>query len=245
MPQAAIAQSVATAAMPTLSAQFARGQMGELRHTLSASLRGMLLLAIPASVGLILLRQPLVSMLYQRGEFTPRSTELVAWALLWYAAGLIGHCVMEVLARTFYALHDTRTPVAVGVAAMSLNVLFSILFSRWFTQWDWAPHGGLALANSLATALETAGLLFFMRRKLDGIEGRRVWEASLQAAAAALMMGVGVTGWLALSAGKPALITALGGLASGAAVYGAAVLALKVPEAHSLLHLIKRRILHT
>ena len=101
MPQIAIAQSVATAVMPTLSAQFARGEMKELRTTLAASLRGMLLLAIPASLGLILLRQPLIELLFQRGEFTPRSTELVSWALLWYAAGLVGHCVMEVLARAF------------------------------------------------------------------------------------------------------------------------------------------------
>ncbi len=244
MPQAAIAQSVATAAMPTLSAQFARGQMQELRHTLSTSLRGMLLLAIPASVGLILLRTPLVAMLYQRSEFTPRSTELVAWALLWYAAGLIGHCVMEVLARAFYALHDTKTPVAVGVAAMSLNVIFSVLFSRWFSQWGWAPHGGLALANSLATALETVGLLFFMRRRLGGIEGWQVWKGSLQAALAALVMGGGVFGWLALSAGKPAWIIAGGGLLIGAALYGVAVLALKVPEAHHLLRVLKIR-LHT
>jgi putative peptidoglycan lipid II flippase len=245
MPQIAIAQSIATAAMPTLSAQFARGQMTELRTTLAASLRGMLLLAIPASVGLILLRAPLVAMLYQRGEFTARSTELVSWALLWYAAGLVGHCVMEVLARAFYALHDTKTPVAVGVVAMSLNVVFSVLFSRWFSQWGWAPHGGLALANSLATALETVGLLFFMRRRLNGIEGKKIWQGSLQAASAALVMGGGVLGWLALSAGKPDWIMASGGLLVGAAFYGAVVLALKVPEAHSLLHLIIRRILHS
>jgi putative peptidoglycan lipid II flippase len=245
MPQAAIAQSVATAAMPTLSAQFARGQMKELRLTLAASLRGMLLLAIPASLGLILLRQPLIVMLYQRGEFTLRSTELVSWALLWYAAGLIGHCIMEVLARAFYALHDTRTPVAVGVVAMSLNVVFSVLFSRWFSGWGWAPHGGLALANSLATALETAGLLFFMRRRLNGIEGKQIWQGSLQAAAAALMMGGGLAGWLALTAGKPAWLAAGGGLLIGAALYGGVVVALKVPEAHYLLRLLKSRLLHT
>ena len=130
MPQAAIAQSVATAAMPTLSAQYAQGLMNELRSTLAASLRGMLLLAIPASLGLILLREPLIVLLFQRGEFTAQSTELVAWALLWYALGLVGHCLVELLARAFYALHDTRTPVAIGVVIMSLNVLFSIALLR-------------------------------------------------------------------------------------------------------------------
>jgi putative peptidoglycan lipid II flippase len=122
MPQAAIAQSVAIAAMPTFSAQHARGQMAEMRTSLSATLRGLLLLSIPATMGLILLRTPLVVTLFQRGEFTPSSTQLVAWALLWYALGLVGHAMVEVLARAFYALHDTLTPVLVGAGAMSLNI---------------------------------------------------------------------------------------------------------------------------
>ncbi|MBN1665636.1 MAG: murein biosynthesis integral membrane protein MurJ, partial [Anaerolineales bacterium] len=107
MAQVAIAQSIATAAMPTLAAQYARNDLVAVRHSLSASLRSVLLLALPATTGLILLRYPLIELLYQRGNFTARATELVAWALLWYAAGLVGHAVMEVLARAFYALHDT------------------------------------------------------------------------------------------------------------------------------------------
>ncbi|PWH11999.1 MAG: murein biosynthesis integral membrane protein MurJ, partial [Anaerolineae bacterium] len=114
MAQAAIAQSVAIAVMPTFSAQFALGQIVEMRRALISALRGMLLLAIPAAVGLMVLRQPLVAMLYQRGEFNEIATNMVAWALLWYAAGLIGHAVLEVLTRAFYAQQDTRTPVVVG-----------------------------------------------------------------------------------------------------------------------------------
>src|SRR5574341_2431612 len=98
-----------------------------MRRSLADSLRGVLLLAIPASLGLILLRQPLIVLLYQRGAFDARFTELVFWALLWYAAGLVGHCLVEVLARAFYALHDTKTHVMVGLAAMGLNVAFSVL----------------------------------------------------------------------------------------------------------------------
>ncbi len=110
MPEAAIAQSIAIAALPTFSAQVARGRKDQMRTSLAASLRGALLLAIPASVGLILLRQPVVALLYQRGEFGPESTAIVAWALLWYAAGLVGHSVVEIISRAFYALHDTKTP---------------------------------------------------------------------------------------------------------------------------------------
>ena len=150
MPQTAIAQSIAIAAMPTFSAQVALGKINELRGALAGTLRGILLLAIPATVGLILLRFPLIQFLYEDGvEFTAHSTELVAWALLWYAAGLVGHSLVEILARAFYALHDTRTPVLVGALAMALNVVFSLLFSAWFAQAGWMPHGGLALALSL------------------------------------------------------------------------------------------------
>ena len=242
MPQAAIAQSVATAAMPTLSAQYARGQMSELRSTLAASLRGMLLLAIPASLGLILLRQPLIVLLFQHGEFTAHSTELVAWALLWYAAGLVGHCVVEILARAFYALHDTRTPVAIGVAAMSLNVLFSILFSNLFTRLGWAPHGGLALANSLATLLEMVGLLVFMRRRLNGLEGKHIFKGSLQALAAALVMSLGLVAWMSLAGGSSVWLVVGGGLLVAAVLYGLCMLGLRIPEALSLVRLISRRI---
>ena len=129
-PQAIIAQSVATAALPTLSAQYSVGKMDDLRNTLASSVRGILLLAIPASVGLILLRQPIVELMLQYGKFTAVSTQLISWALLWYSFGLVGHCLVEILARAFYAMHDTKTPVLVGAVAMGLNVVFSVLLLR-------------------------------------------------------------------------------------------------------------------
>jgi putative peptidoglycan lipid II flippase len=196
MPQAAIAQSIAIAAMPTFSAQVARGRLDEMRASLAVSLRGVLLLSIPASIGLILLREPLIVLLYQGGEFGPRSTELVAWALLWYAAGLVGHSVVEILARAFYSLHNTKTPVLVGSAAMGINIILSLAFSTLFTRLGWMPHGGLALANSLATALEMAGLLILMRRRLEGLNGKPILSGAGQAAAAALAMAALVSTWL-------------------------------------------------
>lgn len=242
MPQAAIAQSIATAAMPTLSAQYARGRLDEVRSSLAASLRGVLLLSIPASLGLMLLRAPIVAMLYQRGEFDSHSTQLVAWALLWYAAGLVGHSVMEVLARAFYALHDTKTPVIVGVVAMSLNVVFSFTFSAWFKRLGWMPHGGLALANSLATALEMTVLLVLMRRRLNGLHGRRVLQGAGQAAIAALAMSLALWAWLHLTSGQSAWIAGGGGIAIGGAVYGVGVLILGVKEVGQVFRAVKARV---
>lgn len=242
MPQAAIAQSIAIAALPTFSVQFARSQLGEMRASLAASLRGVLLLSIPASVGLILLREPVIVLLYQRGEFTARSTGLVAWALLWYAAGLVGHAVVEVLSRAFYAMHDTRTPVLVGVGAMSLNVAFSLLFSTLFAGWGWMPHGGLALANTLATALEMAGLMYLMRSRLQGLDDRRVLTGTGQAAAATLAMALALWVWLNLASGRAAWLITLGGVAVGAGIYGTLLLFLRVTEARELAGAINRKL---
>ncbi len=242
MPQAAIAQSIAIAAMPTFSAQVALDKMDELRQSLASSLRGLILLSVPASIGLMILRKPIVALLYQRGEFDVHSTELVAWALLWYAAGLVGHAMVEVLSRAFYALQDTRTPVLVGVAAMSLNILFSLILMPVFESIGWMPHGGLALANSLATALETVGLLVLIRRKMKRMYARRILSLAWRSLLAGMMMAAALWGWLVVSTDMPVWLVALAGITGGALVYLAIIRLLRVEELGYLLSSIKRRI---
>ena len=242
MAQAAIAQSVAIAAMPTFSAQHALGKVDEMRASLAASLRGILLLAVPASVGLIMLRHPLVSALYQRGKFDDQDVQFTAWALLWYAAGLVGHSVMEVLTRAFYAQQDTKTPVVIGVTAMGLNVAFSILFSRWFAQLGWYPLGGLALANSLATALEATALFIFMRKRLNGIDGRSIADGAWRVSLSALGMAIGLMVWTQVTGGMNRWLVALGGVALGSILYGLGVVLFKVPEVQLLAGAVLRRL---
>jgi putative peptidoglycan lipid II flippase len=243
MAQAAVAQSVAIAALPTFSAQYALGKLDEMRMSLASTLRGIFLLALPASVGLMLLARPIVSMLYQRGEFTAVTAEMTAWALLWYAAGLLGHSVMEVLTRAFYAQQDTKTPVIIGTVAMTLNVIFSFVFAGLFRQVGWMPHGGLALANSLATALEATALFVFMRQRLNGIEGKYVARGFAACALASVGMGAGLWFWTLATVSLPGWIVALGGVVLGGILYGTAVLLLRVPEIQILLGSIKRRLL--
>ena len=240
MAQAAIAQSVAIAAMPAFSAQHALGRRDELRGSLAASLRGILLLAAPASAGLILLREPLVALLYQRGQFDARMTGLVAWALLWFAAGLVGHAMLEVLTRAFYAQRDTRTPVLVGASAMGLNVLLSIVFSALFARGGWMPHGGLALANSLATAVETGALFVLMRRRLGGMEGRRIGQGAAYAALGTAALCAAIIPY-ALRA-TTAASGVIGGVALGGSVYFVVMWLLRVPELNTLLNSALRRI---
>jgi putative peptidoglycan lipid II flippase len=241
MPLFIIAQAIATAALPTFAAQVARGERVEMRSSLSATLRGVLLLSIPASLGLILLRQPVTAMLFQRGRFDAQSTEMVSWALLWFTAGLVGHAVVEILSRAYYALHDTKTPVIVGIAAMGLNAIFSFGFAALFSWIGWKPHGGLALANSFATALEAAILVIFMRRRLEGINGREIMLGVGQFGLAALAMTAALAFWLQQTGGLNPWLVGLGGVCLGALAYGLVILALRVPEAQMLIGVIKRR----
>jgi putative peptidoglycan lipid II flippase len=235
MPQAAVAQAVAIAAMPTFSAQAALNQIDDLRSTLAGALRGVLLLAVPAAVGLILVRTALFTWIYQHGSFTAGMTELAAFALFWYALGLVGHSLLEVIVRAFYALHDTRTPVSIGVAAMGLNVLFSFAFSSLFSRLGWMPHGGLALANSLATTLEMGVLVGLLSRRLGGLHGGKVLAAGGRALLGALGMGVAVAGWLALTAGQAAGLQVLGSAILGGLVYAGLLVAMRVPETKMIL----------
>lgn len=242
MAQAVIAQSVAIAVMPTFSAQHALGQNDEMRASLASTLRGVIFLALPASIGLILLREPLISMLYQRGEFDARAVQLVAWALLWYAAGMVGHSIMEILTRAFYAQHDTRTPVMIGMVAMGLNVVLSIIFAKLFASIGWMPHGGLALANSFATALEAAVLFIVMRKRLNGIDGGHILNGLALAVLGVLSMSVVIFGCLYLGKNWSAWILAPVGVIFGGGIYFSALWILRVPELQYMVSGVLRRL---
>lgn len=241
MPQLVIAQAIAVASLPTFSAQVARQEWQALRATFTSTLRGVLFLALPASLGLIVLRRPIVTLLFERGVFDQESTNLVAWALLWYAAGLVGHALLEVIVRAFYAMYDTRTPVFIGVGAMTLNILLSLLFANWFRQWGWAPHGGLALANSLATALESSLLLYLMRKRLGGLHGRKLGTSLLKMSISGAAMALVLLFWLRFGGMMPVVLHALAGIVLGALTYWLMALILRVEESRSLPALLLSR----
>jgi len=241
LPQGVFAQSVATAAFPTFSTQAAKGQIAEMRSTLAATLRAILYLALPAAVGLAVLRKPLVQLIFQRGAFTATSTEMVAWALAFFALGLPAHAVVEIVVRAFYALHDTKTPVMIGIGAMVLNVILSLTFIAVFRALDWMPHGGLALSNSLAATTEMAVLLGIIRQRVGGLEGRRMLASLARIGLASLLMGAvaGALAWLL----KDLAVWLVAGAAIGIGLveYVAASLALRSPEPWAVWNMIARR----
>ncbi len=231
MPEAAIAQSIAIASLPTFAGQVAKNQIGEMRSTLSGTLRSVIMLSLPATIGLVILRRPLISLLYRGQAFGENSTNLVAWALLWYALGLVGHSIVEIISRAFYALHDTKTPVYVGIGAMSLNLGFSFLFTFLFSRAGWLPLGGLALANSAATAVESVILTLLIRKRLNGLEGRSILISSVKSViSAAAMGGIVYSIYNTFSNISLGMNTAISVL-SGAISYGIILLILRTKEA--------------
>jgi len=240
LPQGVFAQAVGTAAFPTFADQVARGKTEAMRETLAGTLRTIFFFSLPATVGLVVLNKPLVKILFERGAFQAASTNAVAGAVALYAVGLIGHSGLEIIARAFYALHDTFTPVWVGAIAVAVNVALSMVLPGVFGQADWPVHNGLALANSIATLLEMTLLLFLIRRKMHGIAGREIGCSFARAAIAALVMGISLLGWQTLMPGTSSLILSGGGVVLGATIYLCTALVLKAEEPRQVLSLLRR-----
>ena len=241
LPQGVFAQAVGTAAFPTFAAQAARREWDEMRGTLAATLRVVFFLCLPATVGLLVLGRPLVGLIFERGAFAAASTKVVTWAVAFYALGLVGHAGLEIIARAFYALHDTFTPVWVGGLAVGLNVALSLALPGVFGLIGWPPYAGLALANSIATLLEMSTLLILIRRRMNGLEGRRTMKAFVKGGLAALVMGTALLAWQAVLRGVGVLALGGGDILLGTAVYFGAALLLRAEEPRAVWRLLRRR----
>ncbi|MGA2489123.1 MAG: lipid II flippase MurJ, partial [Anaerolineales bacterium] len=242
VPLVIIGSGIGIATLPTFSAQVARNEMSEMRNSLTSALRGVLFLSLPSTLGLILLRQPLITFLFQRGHFTFLSTEMTAWALLWYTIGLIFHCMLEILVRAFFSLRDTKTPALVSTGAMGLNIVFCIAFTALFTRIGLMPLGGLALSISLSTALETTTLFLLLRKRLKGVHDLELAKGAGVAALATLAMSLVILYWLHTRHLYSAAVTTLVGVAIGALVYGLVLIVFRVPEIRTLFQAIKQRL---
>ena len=245
LPQGVFAQAIATVAFPTFAAQIATGQRHAMGRSLARILATLLFLTLPATVALFALRLPLVQLLFQRDNFTLESSHAVAFALQFYALGLVAHSVVEIVVRAFYALHDTLTPVLVGVGAMALNILLSLLWIGWL------GYGGLALANSVATGIEMVVLVWLLGRRLGRVDLAALGSSLLRSGLAAAGMGGALFLWLGWLGGQadvaallpPGWVAGLGGLLLSGLVYAALSLLLGNRELQSFAALLPRRTL--
>ena len=182
--------SIATAAIPGITRHAAADDMQGVTNDVSQALRMMLVLNVPATFGLIVLARPIIELLVEYRHVNAANTAGIAASLMGYAPGLVGYSAVKIASPTFYALKDSRTPVTIGMICIALNVALNLLLVR-----AGLSYAGLALGTGIA-ALANAGMLFWMlRRRLGGLDDRRVITALLNvlvasAAMAAVAWGV-------------------------------------------------------
>jgi putative peptidoglycan lipid II flippase len=176
--------ALSTAILPLLALQSQENRIGEMKNTISFALRLVLFITLPATVGLILLRVPIIEVLFEHGKFDDASTALTAWPLLFFALGLSAFSMMKIIVQAFYALHDTWTPVIVAFCSLILNILLNFVFFQPL------QNGGPALATSLAAFFDTLVLLVIFRKRHGKLGLSSVLASGLRFVVASALMGV-------------------------------------------------------
>ncbi len=175
--------SVATATTPVVARHVVDKDESAVKHTIADSVSLMMMLNVPAMVGLIVLATPIVRVMYERGVFTSVSTAATAAALQFYALGLVGYSVVRIASPAFYALGSARTPVKVSVATVLVNASINVVLYRLM------GYKGLALGTSIAALFNASALMFLLGRRLHGVEGHRIASSLGRISVAAALMG--------------------------------------------------------
>lgn len=215
--------ALGTAVFPTLSARAAAGDQAGFSEIMANSLKAMAFITVPASVGLMVLSNPIVTLVYERGAFDQRSTEITSLAVLFYAVGLLGQAGWYLLQRGFYSIQDTRTPVKIAVAALLINLIMSLLLIKPL------QLGGLALASSLGNLVNMILLVVLLEKKRPGLYRSGLLKFGLVVlfsgglmAAASYFANQALAGWLPGTAGLIVQVVLAG--TAGIVVYLACVL---------------------
>jgi putative peptidoglycan lipid II flippase len=241
LPLAVLVMAISTAALPSLAAQRGRGETGEMKRTYGHSLRLALFVGTPAMVALIVLSEPVIAILYQRGLFTHADTLQTAAALRWMAAGICSVALLRQTVPVFYALERVRVPVLMTVVNIAVFVAAALPLMGPF------GHVGLCMALSLAATVQGLALVAVLRFQIGPLGLRAVVLSFLRMLGAAVPMGAAVFGLGLLGrwhegGNSPRNIAVLtGAVVAGVIVYAAAAFALRSPELGELLDAVRRR----
>jgi putative peptidoglycan lipid II flippase len=175
--------SIATATLPTVARQHTIEDQQSVRTTIANGLSLMLMLNVPATVGLVILAVPTIQVIYERGEFTSVDTLATAAALQFYAIGLLAYSVVRIVSPVFYALGRNRTPVIVSVITVLVNAGLNVMLVRAM------GYRGLALGTSIAALFNAVTLLILLRRHIGGLEEKRIAGSLARIALASVAMG--------------------------------------------------------
>ena len=245
LPLGVFSIAISAAVFPTLSHYASLGQVGRMRDTVQQAIRWILFLTLPTAIVMIVLRRPIVNLLFQYGSFGPEARELTQAAFLFYSLGLAGHALVQILARVYFASRDTQTPLALTLISIGLNVVLSVSLAPFM------GINGLALANSIATLIEAA-LLFILLASRARLRLVGLGVETLKQLSASLLMGVAMFGFIRVTnlpfdlfVDPPKLVLALQTIlaaAVGGAVYLAAAYVLRIGELQEILAVVRARI---
>jgi len=249
MPHGLVAVAISLAVLPTLSRFSAQGNWGGFRQTLGMGLRLVLVLVVPATLGLLVLAQPIIALLFQHGKFTAHDTFWTAWALRYYLAGLIFAAVDWPLNYAFFARQDTLTPALVGVFSVGVYLVVALALV--------GPLGflGLVLADSAKHFSHATVMLILTQRQIGGLTGQHLGRTLVKTLlASGVMVGfmalalagitrlVGASGLVATGGLLAGLVTVGAVAAAGFLAYLAAINLLRVEETQLIRDLIRRRL---
>jgi putative peptidoglycan lipid II flippase len=232
--------AIATVILPLMSRQAASRAIDEMKQTLNFASRLVLFITIPSTIGLVVLREPIIRVLFQHGEFGPDATRLTAWPLLFYAVGLSAFAMIKIVVPAFHSMQDTRTPVTVAFIAMILNVAFNFAF------FGPLQVGGPALATSLSAVFNALALLYLFVRRQGSIGGRSVFSSALRFGVASVLLGVAanvVIGFPGVYEGQefPRQVLGLGiAIGAGTVVYFGTAFLLRCREIGELRRVFSR-----
>ena len=240
LPQGLFSVAVATVLFPTLSRMATRGDVRAMRRAVGIGIRQINLLLIPAAAFMIVLSTPVVRLLFQRGNFTPHSTEIVSTALFWFSFSLPFGGLNLLLTRTFFAVQRPWIPTGLAAVNIVVDIIVSIGLYK--------PLGiagliiGTVAANAVMTALQLRRLRVGFNGRLEGAQTTMITARILLASA--LLAGVSYLTWYVLDRllgrSLPAQIVSVGAAGTaGALVYARAVLAMRIPEAHQVSRLVR------
>ena len=183
-PLGIFAISMSVAILPGLARQAAARDMQAMSDTFSYAIKLIFFITLPAMTGLIVLRHPIVSLLFQRGAFDPVSAQMTADALLYFCCGLWAFSAVRIVVPVFYALGDTKTPVAMGVVSISANIVLCLVLMKPMA------HGGLALAAALASMINFSLLIIALDKKLDNVNWKKIVESVAKSVVCSAIMGL-------------------------------------------------------
>ncbi len=237
--------ALGTVTLPLLARVAASGDLATFRRELARGMRLAFILTIPATLGLMLLAEPIISVLYQHGRFTAHDAAEAAGALRFYAIGLAGYAALKVLVNAFYALDRRHTPMLVGFLAVGVNLLLNWIFTF---RLGWG-HRGLAFSTGCIATLNFLVLYVLMRRQLGALHTQRLVATLARTLLAALLLAavcwLGAHGWLADWA-HMRFLPKLGGLLAtilaAAAVFFGAALLLRIDDIDELAAAVRRRL---